>query len=89
MRGDPHRPLKEIYIDGQLETVDTFYAMDPRIMRKYSLSASMSARAPSTDPTSSSTRTYVCTAEPTPATAVPNSNKLVDQQSAEFQQGKA
>jgi peptide/nickel transport system substrate-binding protein len=62
--------LKEIYIDGQLEAVDTTQWY-PRIMRKDFTSASMSAKARSTTLTSSSTRTtYVRLSATTPATAV-------------------
>ena len=65
--------LKEIYIDGQLETVDTTQWY-PRIMRRdFTVGLNVSESAVD-DPDSSSTRTmYARQSATTPATAVPSS----------------
>jgi peptide/nickel transport system substrate-binding protein len=80
--------LKEIYIDGQLETIDTTQWY-PRIMRKdFTVGLNVSESAVD-DPDQQFYENYVCTAERN-YTGYCNSevDKLVDQQSAESDKEK-
>jgi peptide/nickel transport system substrate-binding protein len=80
--------LKEIYIDGQLETVDTTQWY-PRIMRKdFTVGLNVSESAVD-DPDQQFYENYVCTAERNyTGYCSPEVDKLVDQQSAESDKDK-
>ena len=80
--------LKEIYIDGQLETVDTTQWY-PRIMRKdFTVGLNVSESAVD-DPDQQFYENYVCTAERNyTGYCSPEVDKLVDQQSAESNKEK-
>src|SRR5438445_987470 len=80
--------LKEIYIDGQLETVDTTQWY-PRIMRKdFTVGLNVSESAVD-DPDQQFYENYVCTAERNyTGYCSPELDKLVDQQSAESNKEK-
>ena len=80
--------LKEIYIDGQLETVDTTQWY-PRIMRKdFTVGLNVSESAVD-DPDQQFYENYVCTAERNyTGYCSPEVDKLVDQQSAESDKEK-
>ena len=80
--------LKEIYIDGQLETIDTTQWY-PRIMRKDSTVGLNVSESAVDDPDQQFYENYVCTAERN-YTGYCNSevDKLVDQQSAESDKEK-
>jgi peptide/nickel transport system substrate-binding protein len=80
--------LKEIYIDGQLEAVDTTQWY-PRIMRKdFAVGLNVSESAVD-DPDQQFYENYVCTAERNyTGYCSPEVDKLVDQQSAESDKEK-
>ena len=80
--------LKEIYIDGQLETIDTTQWY-PRIMRKdFTVGLNVSESAVD-DPDQQFYENYVCTAERNYTSYCnPEVDKLVDQQSAESDKEK-
>src|SRR5437868_1899563 len=80
--------LKEIYIDGQLETVDTTQWY-PRIMRKdFTVGLNVSESAVD-DPDQQFYENYVCTAERNyTGYCSPEVDKLVDRQSAESDKEK-
>ena len=80
--------LKEIYIDGQLETVDTTQWY-PRIMRKdFTVGLNVSESAVD-DPDQQFYENYVCTAERNyTGYCSPELDKLVDRQSAESDKEK-
>jgi len=80
--------LKEIYIDGQLETIDTTQWY-PRIMRKdFTVGLNVSESAVD-DPDQQFYENYVCAAERNyTGYCSPEVDKLVDQQSAEFDKEK-
>src|SRR5437660_986812 len=80
--------LKEVYIDGQLETVDTTQWY-PRIMRKdFTVGLNVSESAVD-DPDQQFYENYVCTAERNyTGYCNPEADKLVDQQSAESDKEK-
>jgi len=80
--------LKEIYIDGQLEAVDTTQWY-PKIMRKdFTVGLNVSESAVD-DPDQQFYENYVCTAERNyTGYCSPEVDKLVDQQSAESDQEK-
>ena len=80
--------LKEIYIDGQLETVDTTQWY-PRIMRKdFTVGLNVSESAVD-DPDQQFYENYTCTAERNyTGYCSPEVDKLVDQQSTESNQEK-
>jgi peptide/nickel transport system substrate-binding protein len=79
--------FKEMYIDGQLEAVDTMQWY-PKIMRKDFTVGSMSARALD-DPDQQFYENYVCTAERNyKGYCSPEVDNLVDQQSAESDKEK-
>jgi peptide/nickel transport system substrate-binding protein len=80
--------LKEIYIDGQLETIDTTQWY-PRIMRKdFTVGLNVSESAVD-DPDQQFYENYVCTAERNyTGYCNPDVDRLVDQQSAESDKEK-
>jgi peptide/nickel transport system substrate-binding protein len=80
--------LKEIYIDGELETVDTTQWY-PRIMRKdFTIGLNVSESAVD-DPDQQFYENYVCTAERNyTGYCNPEVDKLIDQQSAESDKEK-
>jgi peptide/nickel transport system substrate-binding protein len=80
--------LKEIYIDGQLETIDTTQWY-PRIIRKdFTVGLNVSESAVD-DPDQQFYENYVCTAERNyTGYCSPEVDKLVDQQSAESDKEK-
>jgi peptide/nickel transport system substrate-binding protein len=80
--------LKEIYIDGQLETIDTTQWY-PRIMRKdFAVGLNVSESAVD-DPDQQFYENYVCTAERNyTGYCNPEVDKLIDQQSAESHKEK-
>jgi peptide/nickel transport system substrate-binding protein len=80
--------LKEIYIDGQLETIDTTQWY-PRILRKdFTVGLNVSESAVD-DPDQQFYENYVCTAERNyTGYCSPEVDKLVDQQSAESDKEK-
>jgi len=80
--------LKEIYIDGQLETIDTTQWY-PRIMRKdFTVGLNVSESAVD-DPDQQFYENYVCTAERNYTSYCnPEVDKLIDQQSAESDKEK-
>src|SRR6201987_1783329 len=80
--------LKEIYIDGQLETIDTTQWY-PRIMRKdFTVGLNVSESAVD-DPDQQFYENYVCTAERNyTGYCSPEVDRLVDQQSAESDKEK-
>ena len=82
--------LKEIYIDGELDTVDTALWY-PKIVRKdFTVGAQCQREQRSTTPTSSSTRITSCGAERNyTGYCNPEVDKLIDQQSMEADQESA
>jgi peptide/nickel transport system substrate-binding protein len=80
--------LKEVYIDGQLETVDTTQWY-PRIMRKDFIVGLNVSESAVDDPDQQFYENYVCTAERNyTGYCSPELDKLVDRQSAESDKEK-